>query len=250
MKLTVIVPTYNRAAFLPNALKSIVMQKDAADLDVLVVDDGSTDATRDVLAEICAAEPRIRVIATENRGVAAARNVGLTNLLDETELVTFLDSDDLMPQGRIAADIVHFLSDATLDMTYGRMLMVEDFNYGTLSPTPQSRRADIRSIHLASGLYRRGFLDKVGLIDERFVQAEDTDYILRLFDALPNYRLTETCCLYYLRHEGNMTRRHAESRKYFMLALHKSVQRRRANPLLGARKLEFDVKALGEVDIY
>jgi glycosyltransferase involved in cell wall biosynthesis len=250
MKLTVIVPTYNRAAFLPYALKSIVLQKDAADLDVLVVDDGSTDATGDVLAEMCAAEPCIRVIATENRGVAAARNVGLTNLLDETELVTFLDSDDLMPQGRIAADIVHFLSDATLDMTYGRMLMVEDFNYGMLCPTPESRRADIRSIHLASGLYRRGFLDKVGLIDERFVQAEDTDYILRLFDALPNYTLTETCCLYYLRHQGNMTRRHAESRKYFMLALHKSVQRRRANPLLGARKLEFDVKALGEVDIY
>ena len=250
MKLTVIVPTYNRAPFLPHALRSILKQKDAADLDILVVDDGSTDETREILSKLSAEEPCIRIIATENQGVAAARNIGLTNLLPETELITFLDSDDLMPAGRIAADIVHFRQDATLDMTYGRMLVVESLDYEALTPIHGCRRADIRSIHLASGIYRRALLDRVGLVDEAFVQAEDTDYILRLFDSLPNYRLTETYCLYYLRHAGNMTKRIEESRKFFMLALHKSVQRRRANPLLGSRKLEFDVKALGEVDIY
>ena len=84
MKITFIIPTYNRASFLPMAVRSVFDQHGSYDLDVLIVDDGSTDNTPDVITEICQSYPQVRTVRQENAGISAARNTGLRNLLDET----------------------------------------------------------------------------------------------------------------------------------------------------------------------
>lgn len=87
-KVSVIIPTYNRASQVPEAVRS-ALEQTWASCEVIVIDDGSTDATEEALAPF---HGRIRCIRTENRGVSAARNRGI---LEATgEWIAFLDSDD------------------------------------------------------------------------------------------------------------------------------------------------------------
>ncbi len=92
-RLTIVLPTYNRAAFLPGALASIVGQT-FSDWELVVIDDGSTDDTREVLDRARPAITRdVRYIRQENGGPAVARNNGIAHALGD--LVAFFDSDDL-----------------------------------------------------------------------------------------------------------------------------------------------------------
>jgi glycosyltransferase involved in cell wall biosynthesis len=99
-RVTVIIPTYDRAAFVTRAIDSVLVQTYPS-LDVIVVDDGSTDETPKMLGRY-AQEPRVRVILLEhNVGVTAAKNVGLANLPVTTDLFGILDSDDALAPGAI-----------------------------------------------------------------------------------------------------------------------------------------------------
>jgi glycosyltransferase involved in cell wall biosynthesis len=88
-RVTVVMPTYNRATLLPNAIRSALNQTAARLCDVVVVDDGSTDNTRDVVASF---GTRLRYIYQQNAGLAAARNTGIRT--SRNEFVAFLDDDD------------------------------------------------------------------------------------------------------------------------------------------------------------
>lgn len=246
MKITVIIPTYNRVATLPRAIESLLRQGDAADLDILVIDDGSTDATPQVLAALTREHRNVRSVRQDNTGVAGARNAGLAHLLPQTQLVSFLDSDDVSPPGRFAAELPRFLADAALDLTYGRMVLVDAIEDGTLTPPPQARRVDVVGISLSAGIFRRRLIDRIGRFDTTLRQAEDTDYLLRIFETETAFLQTDTLCVFYLRHPGNMTRDIPEATRSFAAAIHKSMQRRRANPSIVLRKPQFALQPLQE----
>src|SRR5690606_34518452 len=90
MLISVIVPTHNRAHTLPRALNS-VLQQSHTQLEVVVVDDGSTDRTAD-LKEVYLRDPRVKWLEVPRGGVSAARNLGVQ--LSTGECLAFLDSDD------------------------------------------------------------------------------------------------------------------------------------------------------------
>jgi glycosyltransferase involved in cell wall biosynthesis len=89
-KVTVVIPTFNRAAVLPRAVDSALAQA-GADLDVVIADDGSTDGTPEALARY-AGDPRVRVLRLPHGGVCAARNAAVRE--SESPYIAFLDSDD------------------------------------------------------------------------------------------------------------------------------------------------------------
>ena len=93
---SVIIPTYNRAHCIGEAIDSVLMQDPPAD-EVIVIDDGSTDETADILASY---GDRIKVIRQKNAGSGAARTAGLQHA--QCEWITFLDSDDVWYPGRLA----------------------------------------------------------------------------------------------------------------------------------------------------
>lgn len=109
LRVSVVVPTYNRAHSIGAALDSILAQDPLPD-EVIVVDDGSTDNTSDVLA---AYGDRITVLRQKNAGAAAARNAGIRHAT--SEWVAFLDSDDLWRPGRMAV-LYRDLSEAGEDI--------------------------------------------------------------------------------------------------------------------------------------
>lgn len=246
-KVSVIVPLYNRARFIDAALRSLVAQQADCELDIIVVDDGSTDDGPAIVAAMAGRHPCIRMISTENQGVSKARNVGLRHLQPDCDFVTFLDSDDVSPAGRLAADLAEFDASPELSFTYGQMMMIDRIDHGTLSPAPDANKAIIRTIHVGAGLFRKAMVDRIGLFDEDLPQGEDTDFLLRAFETGAPHRLTDTNTLYYRQHAGNMTQDKAAVVKFLIHALRRSIVRRRDNP--GARIPEhlFNVKALQDI---
>jgi glycosyltransferase involved in cell wall biosynthesis len=89
MKVTVIITTYNYGRFVQEAIDSVISQTET-DLQILVVDDGSTDDTPAVLARI--RDPRVEIVRTANQGISAARNEGLSRA--KGDFIAFLDADD------------------------------------------------------------------------------------------------------------------------------------------------------------
>lgn len=230
MIVTIIIPTYNRAEFLERAVASCQRHGDIAQFDILIIDDGSTDATRDVCARLSKAHSNVRVLCQENKGVAGARNFGLKNLLLDTDIVTFLDSDDVFPAGRFAQDLPHFEADPSLEMTYGRLLHVSAINPDTLEPAADSASQNMRLTQLSSGLYSKELIERTGYFAEEMVQAEDTDFLYRIFEEGVTYLVTDTITVYYVRHDGNMTNDHDASNRYTKRAMLRSIKRRRDEP--------------------
>lgn len=89
--ISIIVPVYNVAEYLPTCLDSLVDQT-YYDLEIILIDDGSTDGSEKICNEYAAVDPRIKVIHQKNMGVAAARNVGISNATGV--YIAFVDSDD------------------------------------------------------------------------------------------------------------------------------------------------------------
>src|SRR5689334_11102780 len=101
-RVTVVTPVYNGAAFLREAIDSI-LQQTFTDFEYLIIDDGSTDATPDLLREAARVDGRIRVVTREAAGVAVARNTGLS--LARADLIAHQDADDLSLPDRLARQV-------------------------------------------------------------------------------------------------------------------------------------------------
>lgn len=125
---SVIVPVYNTATWLPRCLDSVCAQT-YTNLEILCVDDGSTDATPDILAEYAARDPRIRIIRQANEGVSAARNKASAQA--RGEWVTYVDSDDWL-QLDILEKVVSQITPAVDVISYGVVLEWE----GGIVPEP------------------------------------------------------------------------------------------------------------------
>jgi len=122
VSVSVIIPTYNRAHDVPRAVASVLSQ-DFADLELLVVDDGSEDDTREVLARI--SDPRLRCVRFErNRGIGAARHAGVAE--SRGDLVAFLDSDDVWKPGKLAKVVGALERYPQVDLVFSDH---EDVNY-------------------------------------------------------------------------------------------------------------------------
>lgn len=229
MKLAVMMAAYNAAPFIEDALASLLRQRDAAQLDIIVVNDGSTDGTGDIVRRIAGEAAEVRLIETANAGVAAARNRALEAVAPGTDLVTSLDADDLSPPGRFARDIRHFATDPALDFHYGRTRMFKDIADDGLEPDLSSGRyVDYRGVQLGAALMRVSLARAIGPFDERLVQGEDTDYLFRMFQLRPTIKLDDAVCVYYRRHATNITHQIEISGSFYRRVILEHARRQRA----------------------
>src|SRR5262245_22080838 len=148
-RVSVVIPTFNRAGFVREAIESVLAQT-FGDWELIVIDDGSTDDTASVVAAF--GDPRIRYIRQENRGEGRARNAGLA--VATGEWVSFLDSDDRMLPDNLAALIA--VSDARpeIDVAYGWYFFMDHNG----EPTPNRgayRRWEAKEVILPPGVATR-----------------------------------------------------------------------------------------------
>lgn len=243
MKLSVIMPVYNRERYIVSALRSLLRQRDAADLDIIVIDDGSTDGSAEAVRAMMSETSCIRLFQQSNLGISNARNTGLRQLLPETRFVSFLDSDDISLAGRFKADLACFATDPGLDLTYSLIMLVDGVDDETLEPAAGYRSRTVRGISLSAGIFSRNLVDRIGSFDEAFRQSEDTDYLLRIFESGPRFMLPDTVAVYYRRHLGNATSELGVAVREHLRAIHKSMRRRKADPSLHKVEGIFELKS-------
>ena len=131
-RISVIVPIYNAASTLRAAVQSILTQ-DIAGLEVLLVDDGSTDATPGLCHDLALRDDRIQVITQKNAGICAARNRGLS--VAEGMYVTFCDDDDLLLPGALAL-LLQKAEDTGADIVRADYELIHISPDGTETPQP------------------------------------------------------------------------------------------------------------------
>jgi glycosyltransferase involved in cell wall biosynthesis len=228
MKISIHMPAYNAEATIGSALKSLLRQRDAGQLDIIVVDDGSVDRTRDAVLTLAARAPEIRLIGIGHGGISRARNEALRAMTPDTDLVGFLDADDLSPVGRLARDVAVFQADPTIDLIYSKIRFFDHEDTERLAPSASSHAVDGRNVNLAAGLFRRRLVDRVGLFDEALVQSEDMDFVLRIFEQRPTYLLSDQVGVFYRKHHGGITENRRQARQEMVRAMLRSRLRRGA----------------------
>jgi len=208
-QVSIIIPTYNRADLVGHAIES-VLEQTYADWELIVVDDGSEDDTRDVVARYT--DPRIQYIYQENRKLPGARNTGIR--ASTGEYVAFLDSDDRFLPDKLEAQVASIADRADVGLVASGWTEVD----GQLNPlrTICPWRLNVK-LSLDSWLYgcpfivpvilvRRHWLQQVGLFDEKQHYVEDWDLWLRLaYAGCQMEWAPATVCLRTI-HDSNMVR--------------------------------------------
>jgi glycosyltransferase involved in cell wall biosynthesis len=231
---SVVVPVFNGERFIGEALASLRCEQKIA-VEIIVVDDGSTDGSVGIVKALAEQDSRIHLITGDHRGVSATRNIGVRAAT--AEHITFLDCDDICPPGRIARQALKLASDTSVAVVVGETLWFEALT-PELEPVPGTRRMRGLCVTLHSALFRRSVFGTYGLFDEQLKSCEDLDFFLRLSEGGARLLIETEIASLYRRHPGNMTR-DIQLQQNTLLALRKSIARRRATGRSGALDVFF-----------
>jgi glycosyltransferase involved in cell wall biosynthesis len=202
---SVIIPCYDQAHFVRHAIESVRAQT-YPDVELILVNDGSTDDVESVAAGF----PWVRCISQENRGLAAARNIGLARC--RGDLVVFLDADDRLLPEALEIGVRLLTADPSLGFVAGHSRFIT--TEGTPLPTEQPlrggedpylallRRNSIRNPALV--MFRRRVLDQAGGFDSRVDACADYEMYLRISRSHPVGFHTAVVAE-YRKHGGNMS---------------------------------------------
>jgi len=208
---SVIIPVFNGERFLREAVQSVLDQQYAR-VEIIVVDDGSTDNTAGVARGL-----PVRYLSQANQGPAAARNRGIEQATGS--LIAFADADDLWPAGKLESQLPYLTNDPKIEIVLGRIQQVH------LSAQEFGETAF--SVNLGSAVIRKSVFDRVGLFDETMRYSEDVDWFMRARESGAAIVTIDAVTLLYRQHEQNMTRGKSTAELNVLKALKKSLDRRR-----------------------
>ena len=183
VKVSVIVPTYNRASVIKRALQSIYNQT-YNDYEIIVVDDGSTDNTIEILEDERLRNPRLRYIRhKKNMGVSIARNTGIIN--SAGKYIAFLDSDDEWHREKLEEQVRIMNSNENIGLVYtGSKIIYEGLNNEDIIPVFSgyifNKLLERNFIAASSVMVPKGIFNEIGLFDERLKIMQDWDMWLRI----------------------------------------------------------------------
>lgn len=210
---SVICPAYNAAAFIEPTLQSVFGQT-YQDFDFIVVDDGSTDNTRQILEKYA---DKIRYVYKENGGQSSARNVGIK--LAQGKYIALIDHDDLWLENKLELQVREIETSRDIDMvTCGCIFFRDDRDLNVEIPKINSlnRKQLINQLLVGNTLgscskilIRRECFDSVGLFDESLRMAEDWDLYLRIAQTR-TIRCVEQPLVKYRWHERNYSSQSAD----------------------------------------
>ncbi len=226
MLVSVIIPAYNQEHFIEEAVQSALMQT-YANVEVIVIDDGSSDDTREKIAALT--DTRIRYYWQQNKGLSAARNTGIR--LARGEFLTFLDSDDRFLPEKIARLCRVMIDNPHLGFTAGQAILIDENGRriprkfeSVLPARPQDLLLG-NPFHVGSVLLRKDWQEKTGFFDENLRSYEDWDYWLRLSLAgCPMEVISEPVSEYRF-HTAQMTRNGQQMTAATMAVLEKTFAR-------------------------
>ena len=199
---SIILCTYNRAALLPRAIRSVLRQT-YTDFELIVIDDGSTDDTARIVDKFFDADKRIRYFYQQNKGLAGARNAGLKKT--RGDIITFIDSDDEYDPTHIDRRIKYLSKHPSVDMVFGGMKL--------LGPRSKHYVRDVNNpstvIHLSrchpggTFFFKKRVLVKVHAFGS-IPFGEDVDFFLRVKKYYSVRKVVFQTYLYHLDGENRL----------------------------------------------
>jgi glycosyltransferase involved in cell wall biosynthesis len=222
---SVIIPVRNGAAFLADAVGSVRAQR-YDPLEIVVVDDGSTDDSAAVAAALGA-----RVLRQPNRGPASARNLGIAR--SSGDLVGFLDADDLWTGCKLALEVPPFRDDPDLEVVQGLTQEARIVRGAEGRASFENFLEPFVSVSLGSALFRRSVFERIGVLDPGLRFAEDLDWFVRARDLGVRMLFVNEVTQIARRHGGNTTWGKKMQEKNFLRILKRSLDRRRRAGLTG-----------------
>jgi len=236
----VVIPTYNRSKYLPMSVGSVMAQT-AAPLEILVVDDGSTDDTEAVVSRL---EGPIRYVSQKNLGPAAARNRGIQEA--RGELIALLDSDDVWKPDKLERQIAILDRNLEVGMVHTAATLIDENG----EPTGETwgRRDYVgriqpkllvaNGVNASSVLVRRRLLEAVGGYDERFTSLENWDLWIRLSGRCA-FGYLDVPLIQYRVHAGNLIKNLERLRQNYELLLQKHQDEAEPRPEPAMRRMAY-----------
>ncbi len=197
---SVIIPAYNREETIINSIQSVLRQT-FSDFEIIVVDDGSKDHTRQIITEI--QDKRVKLIMHKsNLGAAAARNTGMRNA--QGKYIAWLDSDDEWHPEKLSKQISALeISDQTQKACISDYLIEEQDQMRTYTPRIPDRRLLFLGCDLSPGstlVFEREILGTIGYLDESLPRYEDWDWLLAYSEQYRFVSVNEPLALIHYSH--------------------------------------------------
>ncbi len=209
---SVVIPAFNAALYIAEAIESVRSQAGAA-CEIIVVDDGSTDDTGDVARKFA----DVRVITRENGGIGAARNTGMREA--RAPILAFLDADDIWPEGRLTALLAALGEDC--DAAFGQAVQFGD---GRQETEPQP------ALLASTMVIRRASAERIGEFNEAVKVGEFIDWWARAEESGLKWKQIPEVVLRRRIHTSNTGIVHAGSRVDYTRVLRAALERRRSAP--------------------
>ena len=224
MKISVIIPTWNRSSYLVRALESVFAQS-VLPHEVIVVDDGSTDDTREIIKQNFS---NARYLYQENRGVSSARNTGIQAA--QGDWIALLDSDDCWLPNKLEHQQQLLRNNPDARICHSDEIWIR--NGKRVNPMKKHAKQGgyifkhclpLCSISPSSIIIRRDLFDEIGLFDESLPACEDYDLWLRMCAAYPVLYADEALLIKHGGHADQLSRRYWGMDRFRVRALEKIV---------------------------
>jgi glycosyltransferase involved in cell wall biosynthesis len=182
---SVVMPNYNASEYVQETIES-VLQQTFVDFEFLVIDDGSTDDSVDIIQRYSQQDSRIKLFTQSNQGVSITRNNGIQKA--SGEFIAFLDSDDIWLPDTLATHVQHLTANPSLGLSFGRV----EFMSSDSKPTGKysnSRLRNLKPKHLyeenhpitpSNAVIRRAVLEQIGGFDKDLGCFADAELFLRV----------------------------------------------------------------------
>jgi hypothetical protein len=195
---SVIIPVFNGKDFIADAVNNVLSQKYPA-LEIIIVDDGSTDGSGEIVSRLPA---DIRYFREKNQGPAAARNWGIKDA--SGEFLVFLDVDDLWPENNLNILVDKMLQEPDTEVITGYAQLMQE-NPETGEYDLVGNPMESFKYYIGAAIYRKSVFNKVGLFDPILRFGEDTDWYTRAGELNVNMKRLDEITLFVRRHGKNMT---------------------------------------------
>lgn len=220
--ISIVIPAFNAERFLGEAIESVLSQ-DAGPLEIIVVDDGSTDRTAGIAAGYA---PQVTLIRQANMGPPGARNQGLAAA--RGAFIGFCDADDVFLPGCLGLQLEKLCANPAVDLVVGRYAneTMVSAPGEALAFAPMETSADY-IMSMSVSLIRRHVFDRVGNFDAEMRQCDDWDWFMRARELQVPILLHPAILMRRRLHDSNITRDQQASQRYTALMLKRSLDRRR-----------------------
>ena len=217
MKISVIIPTYNRIFFLKRSIDS-VLEQSLKPYEVIIVDDGSSDGTSTMIKKNY---PKINLICQENKGVSAARNIGIR--ASSGDWVCFLDSDDEWKKNKLSEQMLAIKKNTNYSFCHSNEEWIK--NGKKINQKKKHKKyggdifkecLDMCRISPSSVMINKSVFDDIGFFNEDLVVCEDYELWLRICAHYKVLFVDEPLIIKYGGHEGQLSNS-IESIEYYRI---------------------------------